>query len=293
MVLLGWARNWLRREQAVGIDAEVIPRVDPLLDAARRLRTAREARGLSLRQLAQTTRVSTAVLESLEKGWGERLPEPTYLRPILTLLERRLDLERGSLQIALPPRSGHPLDPRQDRSARSLLVPTIELLGSWQGGLVYGLLCLALVYGLNRQQQHLAGLGLLTLRPIPALLPQGSAKADLTAQNHRLLRAYPDLQPLERARRGQALAILRRQSQLPARARAAAAATPARPASQVVGGGDPRSEDGSTTLGTDATGGVRGPATSPATAADPPGPPGAARGNAGLDQPPPAPLPRP
>jgi transcriptional regulator with XRE-family HTH domain len=278
VVLLGWVRNWLRREQAVGIDADATPRIDPLLDAARRLRTAREAQGLSLRQLAQATRVSTAVLESLEKGWGERLPEPTYLRPILTLLERRLDLERGSLQIALPPRSGHPLDPRQDRSAHSLLVPTIELLGSWQGGLVYGLLCLALVYGLNRQQQHLASLGLLTLRPIPALPPQGSAKGDLATQNNRLLGAYPDLQPLERARRGQALAILRQQSRPPARPPLAG------------GRRDPRAGDGSTTLGTGATNGVSGAATiSPAAA----GPAGAAQGSAGLDQPPPAPLPRP
>jgi len=291
VVLLGWVRNWLRREQAVGIDAEATPRVDPLLDTARRLRTAREAQGLSLRQLAQTTRVSTAVLESLERGWGERLPEPTYLRPILTLLERRLDLERGSLQSALPPRGGHPLDPRQERSARSLLVPSIELLGSWQGGLIYGLLCLALIYGLNRQQQYLASLGLLTLRPIPALPPQGSAKGDLAAQNNRLLEAYPDLQPLERARRGQALAILRRQSQPSARSQAAAAgpaAAPGRPGPQAAGGGDPRG----------AASGISGAATTPstATAATPPAaadPPGAPRGTAGLDQPPPAPLPRP
>lgn len=284
VMLLGWVRNWLRREQAVGIDAEATPRVDPLLDAASRLRTAREARGLSLRQLAQTTRVSTAVLESLERGWGERLPEPTYLRPILTLLERRLDLERGSLQIALPPRSGHPLDPRQDRSARNLLVPTIELLGSWQGGLVYGLLCLALVYGLNRQQQHLASLGLLTLRPLPALPPQGSAKGDLAAQSDRLLEAYPDLQPLERARRGQALAILRQQSRPPSRAPLGGA--------QAAGGRrDPRAGDGRTTLGTGTTSGVRGAESSPAAATAEPA--GAAQGGAGLDQPPPAPLPRP
>ena len=60
--------------------------LDPLQEAGRQLRQAREARGLGLRQLAQETRISTAVLEALERGWRDRLPEPTYLRTMIPLL---------------------------------------------------------------------------------------------------------------------------------------------------------------------------------------------------------------
>lgn len=75
---------------------------DPLLLAGERLRQAREQRGLGLRQLAAETLVSTAVIEALERGWRDRLPEPAYLRTILPLLERYLALEPGSLAVALP-----------------------------------------------------------------------------------------------------------------------------------------------------------------------------------------------
>jgi 16S rRNA pseudouridine516 synthase len=66
------------------------------------LREARERRGLGLRQLAQQTRISTPVLEALERGWRDRLPESTYLRTMLPLIERHLELDPGSLQKLLP-----------------------------------------------------------------------------------------------------------------------------------------------------------------------------------------------
>ena len=73
------------------------PQEDPLLEAGRRLRQEREQRGLSLRQLALETRISTPVLEALERGWRDRLPEAAYLRTMLPLIEQRLDLPGGSL----------------------------------------------------------------------------------------------------------------------------------------------------------------------------------------------------
>jgi ribosome-binding protein aMBF1 (putative translation factor) len=59
---------------------------DPLQNAGLVLRQARESRGLGLRQLAQDTRISTPVLEALERGWSDRLPEAATL-------EVRRDLE--------------------------------------------------------------------------------------------------------------------------------------------------------------------------------------------------------
>ena len=78
------------------------PQADPLLAAGRELRLRREARGLTLRDLALETRISTPVLEALERGWRDRLPEAAYLRTMLPLIERHLELEPGSLELLLP-----------------------------------------------------------------------------------------------------------------------------------------------------------------------------------------------
>ena len=54
-----------------------------------------------MRQLALDTRVSTPVIEALEKGWGERLPEPAFLGTIIQKLADRLDLDAAELNRAL------------------------------------------------------------------------------------------------------------------------------------------------------------------------------------------------
>ena len=95
----------LRRSTAVVVPRSELSGGDPFLEVGRRLRGAREAHGLSLRQLAQETRISITVLEALEKGWRDRLPEPAYMRTMLSLLEQHLALEQGCLEAALPPRS--------------------------------------------------------------------------------------------------------------------------------------------------------------------------------------------
>ena len=57
-----------------------------MLAAGQRLRLRREERGLSLRDLALQTRISAAVLEAIERGWRDRLPEATYLRTMVPLI---------------------------------------------------------------------------------------------------------------------------------------------------------------------------------------------------------------
>jgi transcriptional regulator with XRE-family HTH domain len=178
-------------------------RLDPLLQAGRTLREARESRGIGLRQLAQATRISTAVLEALERGWADRLPEPAYLRTMLPLLEQALQLPSGSLNGALPRRRSRSVGP-QHRSVLERFSPdAIDLLSTWQGALAYGLLTLGLLYGLNLQQQKLALRGLLSTHPIPPLTEERSAEALASAQD--LARTFPDLSPLRRASEGQAL----------------------------------------------------------------------------------------
>jgi transcriptional regulator with XRE-family HTH domain len=178
---------------------------DPLLQAGLRLREAREAEGLGLRQLAQETRISTPVLEALEKGWRERLPEAAYLRTMLPLLEQRLRLAPGSLDAALPPERLRHHGPRREPLLRRFTPGSIDVFTTWQGTLLYGVLMLSLLYALNLQQRHLALQGSLTARPLPPMAPAAEAAASAEDADALLLQAYPELQPLQGAAAGQAL----------------------------------------------------------------------------------------
>jgi hypothetical protein len=181
-------------------------RLDPLLQAGITLREAREAHGYGLRQLAQNTRISTAVLEAMERGWRDRLPEAAYLRTMLPLLERHLLLPNGSLDGALPPLTQRASGQQRVTLLRRFTPGSIDVFTTWQGTLLYGVLTLGLIYALNLQQQRLAARGLLSTRPMIPLTNDSAANAADT--DDLLLRAFPDLRPLKRAAAGQGLRLL-------------------------------------------------------------------------------------
>lgn len=185
---------------------------DPLLAIGRLLREEREARGLNLRQMALETRISTPVLEALERGWRDRLPEAAYLRTMLPLIEQRLELPAGSLDGALPARSsGSGLEQRGPGGLLQRFTPgSIDVFSSWQGTVLYGGLTLGLIYLINLQQQQIAAANQLSLRPIASLPPSEQRRPPSPATA--LLRHYPELQPLRQAADGQALAALREQN---------------------------------------------------------------------------------
>jgi hypothetical protein len=182
------------------------------------LREAREAKGLRLGELAARTRISIAVLEALEKGWKERLPGATYLRTMLLLLEQELDLPANSLEAVLP----HVDQGTMGRVHRpgpgvAVLQPfNSPVLTRWQGALAYGALTLVLLYAVNLQQERLAGRGQLALRPIPlAPLPPEAppSPGGLPArQDREEAPPFPELAPLAKAARGQAMDLLIRET---------------------------------------------------------------------------------
>lgn len=188
------------------------PGGDALLEAGDQLRRAREEKGLGLRQLAQQTRISTAVIEALERGWRDRLPEPAYLRTMLPLLERELGLEVGSLNGALPARRTAASGGGREPLLRRFTPGSIDVFTTWQGTVLYAVLCGGLIYGLNLQQRQLAAQGLHVLRPIPPLSAEQSERADLEDADRTILGAYPDLRPLGKAAAGQGLQRLRRET---------------------------------------------------------------------------------
>ncbi len=205
--------RWWRRDPVPAPAGGSEPPADPLLAVGRQLRQRREERGLSLRQLALETRISTAVLEALERGWRDRLPEPTYLRTMLPLIERHLDLPAGCLNTVLPDSERHRQAQRREPLLRRFTPGSIDVFTTWQSTLLYGVLTLGLIYGVNLQQQHLASRGLLAVRPIPPLPAQEQAKPPKPEQA--LVALYPDLRPLDLAARGQGLTQLRRTKPAP------------------------------------------------------------------------------
>lgn len=174
-----------------------------LRELGERLQQSREARGLSRRQLALETRISTAVLEALERGWTDRLPEPAFLGTILTKLAERLDLPAEDLQASLRAaavarRSGRSQDPTIDRFTLS----SINLFTTWQGTIAYLLLLAAGLYLLNLQRQQLVASNGLSLRPIAPAAPPRSGPApsggpDRRPVQQQLLTLYPELRPLQ------------------------------------------------------------------------------------------------
>lgn len=169
---------------------------DPLLEAGRQLRQAREAVGLSLRDLALETRISTTVLEAIERGWRDRLPEEAYLRTMVPLLERRLHLVDGSLQAALPIEEGDlPRTAGRLERLRRFTPGSIDVFTSWQGTVLYGALTLGLIYAINLQQERLANANLLTRQPISPLAIPTTPRSSVDGSSL-LLESFPDLRPL-------------------------------------------------------------------------------------------------
>ena len=198
--------RWWRPKTIDGAAFTPAEELDGLKAAGERLRQAREAQGLNLRQLALATRISSPVIEALERGWRDRLPEATYLRTMLPLLEAQLGLPAGCLDGALPSRDPQPAD-RSRRLVLRFTPGSIDVFTTWQGTWLYAGLCLALLYGVNLQQQQLASAGLLALHPVPPL-PPIDQKPKASGAKAQLERDYPNLRPLDLAAKGQALRLL-------------------------------------------------------------------------------------
>ncbi len=128
------------------------------------IKNRREQYGLSLQELAVETRITTAVLEAIEEGWIERLPEPAYLSAMLSLLESYLEIPRGSCNDVLKAA----FQQHHDRNANKLLPFTpgnIDILTTWQGGLLYFFLVIMSIVFLNHQYKSVSEKNSISLSP--------------------------------------------------------------------------------------------------------------------------------
>ena len=128
--LLPWRRRSLSRETV----PNQLSRDEQLRELGQMMKQRREAEGLTLRELAHETRITTPVIEALERGWSDRLPERAYLASMLPQLERRLErrleLTPSVLQLVLPVAVARQL--RMTLSQCRFTLGSIDVFTSWQ-----------------------------------------------------------------------------------------------------------------------------------------------------------------
>ena len=110
--------------------------------------TQRNKLGISLEELSSKTKISRNVLIAIEKGWKDYLPETTYLKSMLKMIEVELDLDRGSLNGFLDKKI-------INNSLYEFKFINIDFLNSWFGSLLYFIFMLLSILAINSQQKYL------------------------------------------------------------------------------------------------------------------------------------------
>ncbi len=167
-----------------------------IAEAGTLLREKREASGLTLRELADQTRITTAVLEAIERGWSERLPEPAYLASMLPILEKNLDIKAGSLNKILI-EGGYKYLNKSEKSSTQFTLGNINIFTTWQGSILYLLIMFISLLILNNQQQNLLSQNIQTINPIPPNLDFGDGNFDQNSNETMSL----NLRPIENSLR--------------------------------------------------------------------------------------------
>ena len=75
---LTFLRPWRRRSRSQETVPDQLSRDEQLRELGQMMKQHREAEGLTLRELAHETRITTPVIEALERGWSDRLPAVSY-----------------------------------------------------------------------------------------------------------------------------------------------------------------------------------------------------------------------
>tara|TARA_B100001173_G_scaffold135767_1_gene117945 strand:+ start:330 stop:1187 length:858 start_codon:yes stop_codon:yes gene_type:complete len=180
-----------------GANRESVSREDHARIIGAMIREQRELLGLTLRDLATQIRITTPVLEALERGWIDRLPERAYLASMLPQIERRLELPSGCLDPVLPVAVSH--SRRKPVRGFGRFTPgSIDVFTTWQGSVVYGAVMLFSLMAINRQQQTLARQNSLALEPVRANVQAIPSASNPSASDAGF--TLESLRPLEPAR---------------------------------------------------------------------------------------------
>jgi len=132
---INWILPWRRFNPVVSVNTPELEHQIILEQLGRSIKSRRESLGLTIRELAVETRITTPVLESLERAWVSRLPERAYLYSILKQVEQKLSFPVGTLDPYLPQVSDEKTASR--RKVARFTLGSIDVFTTWQGSLLY------------------------------------------------------------------------------------------------------------------------------------------------------------
>ena len=136
------------------------------LEFAQKIKNQRIRIGITKADLSRKTRISVAVIEAIENGWMDNLPEITYLAPMLEILEKELKLEKQSLnkliKSEIPKENIHLSNHNKSLST--------QLFSSSQGITLYIIFILLSIFLLNKYQLILSKNNHRTIIPIPYIM---------------------------------------------------------------------------------------------------------------------------
>ena len=91
--------NWFRNKPKINPEKE---RQEKITDIGSKLRQERLEQGISLDELAQTTRIQIRLLKAIEEGNLQILPEPIYIREFLKQFANALGLNGTEIASQFP-----------------------------------------------------------------------------------------------------------------------------------------------------------------------------------------------
>ena len=145
---INWVLPWRRFNPVVSVNTPEHEHQIILEQLGRSIKSRRESLGLTIRELAVETRITTPVLESLERAWVSRLPERAYLYSILKQVEQKLSFPVGTLDPYLPQVSDEEIASR--RKVARFTLGSIDVFTTWQGSLLYVVCISTSLFLLNR-----------------------------------------------------------------------------------------------------------------------------------------------
>ncbi len=137
-----------------------------LTEAGKLLRNQRECMNLSIQEISYKTKISIAVIEAIEEGWINKLPEEAYLISILNRLESELNMKAGSLRnVNEFIKSSKNVSAK--KLGRGLKLVRIEILTGWTGNILYFIAILLSIFALNNNQSNNLHMNNNSVNPIP------------------------------------------------------------------------------------------------------------------------------
>ncbi len=148
---------------------ENIREIDPglIIEAGKLIKSKREEQQKTRAYLSKKTRISVAVIQAIENGWRDQLPERPYLTTMLRILEKELNLKSFILDdlISLSDKD------RRDTKSKSNKYTSKEFLTSYQGVVIYLICMLLSIFFLNKYQLTLSINNSTTINPMTTVDP--------------------------------------------------------------------------------------------------------------------------